>query len=112
MAAEYENSPGFVPYHPDPRLSDKAATLQPLYDYYLAATSAEPCHFPHYNHYMGDRIFGEINQKLTALLPDGRDDWIAYNHLSRHSGPNVTECATLKLLLEKLRSATGFQFEQ
>jgi hypothetical protein len=61
---------------------------------------------------MGDRIVRELYQRLGALLPDGRDSQIAFDHLTRHGGPrNVTECTTLKVLLEKLRSASGFQFE-
>ena len=88
------------------------ATVQPLYDYYLAATDAVPCHFPHYNKYMGDRIFNELNQRLTALLPDGRDSKIAYDHLGRHhTGTTITDCSTLRVLLEQLKSATGFPAE-
>jgi hypothetical protein len=39
MTASVGDSP-VVPYNPDPRLSDKAASMQPLFDYWNAATSA------------------------------------------------------------------------
>jgi hypothetical protein len=39
MTASVGDSP-VVPYNSDPRLSDKAASMQPLFDYWNAATSA------------------------------------------------------------------------
>ena len=109
--AKYENSPGFVPYHPDQRLSDKAASIQTLFDYYNAATSAVPCNFPHYNTFMPDRIWDNLYQRLKALFPDGRDNAIAFNHLGRHAMPYTTDCSILKVRLEQFKSATGFPSE-
>lgn len=105
-----ENSP-FVPYHPDPRLSDKAAGMQPLFDYFNAAVSAVPCNLPHYSKSMSDRIWDKLYGRLVTLFPDGRDNLIAFNHLGRHAEPNITDCSTLKVRLEQLKSATGFSNE-
>jgi hypothetical protein len=110
-AAEYENAPGHVPYNPDPRLSDKAASVQQLYNYWLAAESAVPCNFPHYNSYMPRRIFEKVYSTVGALLPDGRDDSVAYNHLLRHEESrlrNSSDCPMLKVRLQQFKAATGF----
>jgi hypothetical protein len=107
---EYENSFGFVPYHPDQQLSDKATSVQFLYDYSIATFWAEPCHFPHYDKYLSGRIFAKLTEAMDRLLPDSRDNSIAFNHLRRHEGPDLrsSDCATLKVRLEQLKAATHF----
>jgi hypothetical protein len=110
MTASVGDSPA-VPYHPDPRLSDKAASVQSLYDYWIASTSAAPCNLPHYTKSMSDRIWDKIYERLRALFPDGRDNTIAFSHLERHAGPHITDCSTLKVRLDQLKSATGFSNE-
>lgn len=100
-----------VPYHPDPRLSDKSATMQALFDYFRAATSAVPCNFPQDSRYVADRIWDKLHERLETLFPDGRDNLIALNHLRRHAAPDVTDCSTLKVRLEQLKSTTGLDSE-
>ena len=111
MKASIDESIPFFPYNPDPRLSDKVATMQPLFDYFSAATSAVPCNFSHYNKYMSDQIWNRLYETLKALFPDGRDNAIAFNHLARHAAPNITDCSILKVRLEQLKSTTGFPSE-
>jgi hypothetical protein len=103
-----ENSPGFVPYHPDPRLSDKAAGTQPLFDYFNAATSAVPCNLPHYTKSMPDRIWDKLYERIRALFPDGRDDAIAFDHLGKHAAPHTVDCSILQVRLEQLKAETRF----
>jgi len=114
VTTKYENAPGFVPYHPDPRLSEKAAKVQPLHDYFLASVAAIPCNFPHYNTYMPDRIFNRETETLKMLFPDGRDYGIALNHLIRHSRLSLNDniqCPQLKVLLEQFKAVTNFPSE-
>ena len=102
---------GIVPYHPDAHLSDKAASVQPLYDYFRAVFLAERCNFPHYSRDVENRIWDKLHERLEALFPDGRDNLIALNHLGRHGASDTTDCSTLKVRLEQLKSATGFSGE-
>jgi hypothetical protein len=109
--AKYENSPGFVPYNPDARLSEKAASVQSLYDYFFAVFLAEHCNFPLYSRDVENRLWDKLHERLETLFPDGRDNLIALNHVGRHKAPDTTDCSTLKVRLDQLKSATGFQSE-
>jgi hypothetical protein len=111
MKASIDESIPFVPYNPDPRLSDKVATTQPLFDYFGAVFLAERCNFPNYSRDVENRIWDKLHERLEAMFPDGRDNLIALNHLGRHAAPDVTDCSTLKVRLEQLKSTTGLKSE-
>jgi hypothetical protein len=67
MKASIDENIPFVPYKLDPRLSDKVATLQPLFDYFRAAASAVPRNFSHYNRYKSEMGYTKRLRRCSQM---------------------------------------------
>lgn len=78
-----------VPYNPDPKIADKAAAVQSIYNAWIIAGRANECGLlPEYAFKSEDPIhsdpLGNIwYHNLGALVPDGRDFQVAYEHNER-----------------------------
>ncbi len=78
-----------VPYNPDPKIADKAAAVQSIYNAWIIALRASECGLlPEYAFKPGDPIhsdpLGNIwYHNLGALVPDGRDFEVASEHNER-----------------------------
>jgi hypothetical protein len=96
-----------VPYHPDQRLSQKARSLQTLYDLAMMATYAPACNFPKYN---PDALWNVLMSRVLADFHDGRDENIAMNHFNEHTIYRTSvkpSCPGLQLTLNQLRIKAG-----